>query len=84
MLGSNWVRLGSLDPVRLTRSSTRSPVFGGVVTLASTVGPARSASRLSRWRSMGVNPCGANGRTGDRLQLGGAIVFTRPVSRAHA
>jgi hypothetical protein len=36
------------DHVRLTSSSTRSPVFNSVVTIASAIGPARSASRRSR------------------------------------
>src|SRR6266567_9626703 len=67
------------DHVKLTSSSTRRPVFNRVVTMASTMDPARSASRRSRWRSSGLNPWGASGWLAIGLSLAVGFVLTRPV-----
>jgi len=47
------------------------------VTIASAIGPARSASRLSRWRSTGVKPLGAKDWLASCLALAVGSAFIR-------
>ena len=68
------------DHVRLMSSSTRSPVFKSVVTMASAIGPAHSASRRSRCRSIAVKPWGANGWLAIGFSLTVGSVLRRSVS----